>query len=392
LVLWKPGYPETRPSFPNHPQEAQGPSTCFRGKVQCHPLSRNPADRFVRNTAAVSLVHGIRRLLNDTRLCTGFIHAILPRMLTNRLNLHLVSDATGETLNAIARATTVQFEHVHIVYHRWSLIRTRFQLHRVLEGIEAEPGPVLSTLVERGLRTELEAACQRMRVPVVNVLDPVISMLQDALGEQAAARPGRQYVLDADYFRRIDAMHFVLAHDDGQQQASIAEAEVVLVGVSRSSKTPTCFYLANRGIKAANVPLVPGLPEPPGLDDPPCPVIGLTLEPQSLIEIRRHRLKLIAQGGIQSLRHDTAEYVDHESVKAELLWARRMCVRRGWPVIDVTRRSIEETAATVLQLMEAWHTRRAKPAPEPQPASTGATPVSDDPAERDATFEGRLGA
>jgi regulator of PEP synthase PpsR (kinase-PPPase family) len=277
-----------------------------------------------------------------------------------RMNLHLVSDATGETLNAIARATTVQFEHVQIIYHRWSLIRTRFQLHRVLEGVESEPGPVLSTLIDKPLRGELESACQRMRVPVVNVLDPVIGMLQDALGEQATARPGRQYVLDADYFRRIDAMHYVLAHDDGQAQAGIAEADTVLVGVSRSSKTPTCFYLANRGIKAANVPLVPGLPEPPGLEDPPCPVIGLTLDADALIEIRRHRLKLIAQGGVAQVRADTTDYVDIDAVKAELLWARRLCTRRGWPVIDVTRRSIEETAATVLQLMEGWHQRRGR--------------------------------
>jgi [pyruvate, water dikinase]-phosphate phosphotransferase / [pyruvate, water dikinase] kinase len=308
------------------------------------------------------------------------------------MNLHLVSDATGETLNAIARATTVQFEHVQISYHRWSLIRTRFQLHRVLEGIESEPGPVMSTLVDRGLRGELEGACQRMRVPVVNVLDPVMAMLQDALGEQATARPGRQYVLDADYFRRIDAMHYVLAHDDGQAQAGIHEADVVLVGVSRSSKTPTCFYLANRGVKAANIPLVPGLPDPPGLDSPACPVVGLTLEPQALIEIRRHRLKLIAQGGIAAVRADTAEYVDHEAVKAELLWARRMCTRRGWPVVDVTRRSIEETAATVLQLMEAWQMRREKAVADPQPVRTGAAPMSDDAPEKDAApFEGGLG-
>ncbi|MBV8092168.1 MAG: kinase/pyrophosphorylase [Acetobacteraceae bacterium] len=277
-------------------------------------------------------------------------------MLTNRMNLHLVSDATGETLNAIARATTAQFEHVHIIYHRWSLIRTRFQLHRVLEGIEHEPGPVLSTVIDRALRAELEAASQRLKVPVVNVLDPVLTMLQEAIGEQAAARPGRQYVLDADYFRRIDAMHFVLAHDDGQSQATLAEADVLLVGVSRSSKTPTCFYLANRGVKAANIPLVPNLAASPGLENPTCPVIGLTLEAEALIDIRRHRLRLIGQGA----RHDQQDYIDPEIVKAELLWARRLCTKRGWPVIDVTRRSIEETAATVLQLMESWQARRQK--------------------------------
>ena len=280
-------------------------------------------------------------------------------MSQDRINLHLVSDATGETLNSIARATVSQFEEAHIIYHRWSLIRTRFQLHRVLEGIEAEPGPVLSTVVDRALRNDLEGTCERLGVPVVNVLEPVLAVLADQIGAQATARPGRQYVLDADYFRRIDAIHFVLAHDDGQAQAGIAEADVILVGVSRSSKTPTSFYLANRGVKAANVPLVPGTADPPGLEEPHCPVIGLTLDAHALIEIRRHRLKLIAHGpGTVHIKQDSGDYVDIEAVKGELLWARRLCTRRGWPVIDVTRRSIEETAATVLQLMEAWHVRR----------------------------------
>jgi regulator of PEP synthase PpsR (kinase-PPPase family) len=280
-----------------------------------------------------------------------------------RINLHLVSDATGETLNAIARATTVQFEPAEIVYHRWSLIRTRFQLHRVLEGIEAEPGPVLSTLIDRALRLELDTTCGRLNVKVVNVLDPVLEALQDVIGQKAEARPGRQYVLNADYFSRIDAMHYVLAHDDGQAQPGLAGADVVLVGVSRSSKTPTCFYLANRGIKAANVPLVPNLAVPAGLEDIKCPVIGLTLAPEALIDIRRHRLRLIGGGGQTGpIRADTSEYVDEDAVRAELLWARRFCNSRGWPTIDVTRRSIEETAATVLQLMDAWHNRRAKAA------------------------------
>src|ERR1700744_1777841 len=278
-----------------------------------------------------------------------------------KINLHLVSDAPGETLNAIARATTVQFEPAQIINHRWSLIRTRFQLHRVLEGIEAEPGPVLSTLIDRALRGELDQTCQRLNLPVVNVLDPVISVLQDAIGQQAEARPGRQYVLNADYFSRIDAMHYVLAHDDGQAQPGLAEADVVLVGVSRSSKTPTCFYLANRGIKAANVPLVPNLPIPPDLEKIKVRVIALTLQPAALIDIRRHRLRLIGGGGETGpMRQDSTEYVAEDAVKAELLWARRFCNSHGWPTIDVPRRSIEETAATVLQLMEAWHNRKAR--------------------------------
>jgi len=283
-------------------------------------------------------------------------------MQAERLNLHLVSEATGETLNSVVRASVAQFEQFHFIYHRWSLIRTRFQLHRVLEGIETEPGPVLSTLVDRALRTELETTCERLGTSCVNVLDPVLTMLQERLGEKASARPGKQYKLDADYFRRIDAMHYVLNHDDGQSQAGVAEADVVLVGVSRSSKTPTSFYLANRGIKAANVPLVPSLPDPPALENPLCPVIGLTLDAEALIDIRRHRLRLISQGQNNTpIKQNSGEYVDVEAVKAELLWARRLCAKRGWPVVDVTRRSIEETAATVIQHMEAWHERhRAK--------------------------------
>ena len=281
----------------------------------------------------------------------------------DKLHLHLVSDATGETLNAIARATFVQFDECRdedqLVYHRWSLIRSRFQLHRVIDGIEAEPGPVLSTLVEAGMRSELEEAAVRLNVPVVHVLDPVIAMLQRTLGKKASARPGRQYVMDAAYFKRIDAMHYIMAHDDGQAPTGIAEADVVLVGVSRSSKTPTSFYLANRGIKAANIPLVPNTPLPVWLENPHCPVIGLTLDAQALIEIRRHRLRLIG-ANTGAVRQDKTEYVDPEAVKSELLWARRMCAANGWPVIDVTRRSIEETAATVLQMMEAWHNRRVQ--------------------------------
>ncbi|GGG31904.1 putative pyruvate, phosphate dikinase regulatory protein [Caldovatus sediminis] len=288
------------------------------------------------------------------------------------INLHLVSDSTGETLNSIARATITRFEDAHVIVHRWSLIRSRLQLDRVLEGIQHDPGPVLFTLVDRSLRHALEETCARLGLPCMSVLDPVMDLLQGAIGRRAKEKRAAQHVLDADYFRRIDAMHFVLSHDDGQGLAGIAEADVVLVGVSRSSKTPTCFYLANRGIKAANVPIVPGAPLPPELENPPCPVIGLTIETNALIEIRRHRLRLIGAGGV---RQDTNAYIDPDAVKAEILAARRLCTQRGWPVIDVTRRSIEETAATVLQLMEAWHARRGRAA-EPVLAHAPADPAA----------------
>jgi regulator of PEP synthase PpsR (kinase-PPPase family) len=282
---------------------------------------------------------------------------------SEKLNLHLISDATGDTLNALARAAVAQFDETEISYHRWSLIRSRLQLHRVLEGIQAEPGPVLCSLVDDALRHELDSACLRMGVRLLHVLDPLMQMLQEQIGLPAKHRPGRQYVLDADYFRRIDAMHYVISHDDGQANRGIAEADVILVGVSRSSKTPTCFYLANRGIKALNIPLVPGIEPTELLKDPPCPVVGLTLDSKSLIDIRRHRLQLINTGAqVGFAKSDNTDYVDYEAVEKELLWAKRMCNARGWPTIDVTRRSIEETAATVLKLMDNWHNKHAKPA------------------------------
>jgi regulator of PEP synthase PpsR (kinase-PPPase family) len=290
-------------------------------------------------------------------------------MIHRQINLHLVSDSTGETLNSIARATLARFDDHHVIHHRWSLVRSRLQLDRVLEGMEHEPGPVLFTLVDSSLRLALEERCGRLGLPCFSPLDPVMELLQGALGARAKEKRAAQHVMDADYFRRIDAMHYVLSHDDGQGTLGIRNADVVLVGVSRSSKTPTCFYLANRGIKAANVPIVPGAALPEALETPPCPVVGLHIEVNALIDIRRHRLKIIGASGV---RQDATEYIDPEAVKAEIIAARRLCTARGWPVIDVTRRSIEETAATVLQLMEAWHARRkdaAVPAPPDDPAA-----------------------
>ncbi len=280
----------------------------------------------------------------------------------HRLSLHLVSDATGETLNSIARATVAQFEHAHVAYHRWNLIRTRLHLHRVLEGIKADPGPVLSSMMDRKLKAELEAACAAFGVQVVNVLDPVLSVLQDTLHEPAQGRPGSQYVLDEEYYRRIDAMHFVLAHDDGQASAELHQADVVLVGVSRASKTPTCFYLANRGVKAANVPLVPELPLPQGLTRLRGPVIGLTIDARTLVEIRRTRMRIMAPGGVMGrVAEADNPYVDPQTVRDEISWARRLCTQNGWPTIDVSHRSIEETAAAVIEIRQRWLDGEGRP-------------------------------
>ncbi len=262
-----------------------------------------------------------------------------------KFHLHLVSDATGETLSSLARACLVQFEQVEPIQHLWWLVRGQGQVSRVVAGIEAEPGVVLATLLDGAVRALIEEACRQLRVPFIPVLDPVMAALSSYLNVEFGAQPGRQHVLDAEYFARIDAMHFTLAHDDGQLLDGLNDADVVLVGVSRTSKTPTCMYLANRGVKAANIPLIPGMPPPPELFNVTRPlVVGLTKEPKSLTDIRRSRLKFLHQT-------DDTDYADEDSVKDEVTAARKLFSRQGWPVIDVTRRSIEEASATILQML-----------------------------------------
>jgi regulator of PEP synthase PpsR (kinase-PPPase family) len=263
----------------------------------------------------------------------------------NAFHLHLVSDATGETINSVARACLVQFEDAEPAEHHWSLIRTGRQMTKVLEGIRENPGLVLFTLVNEGLRTALQEGCRKLQVPCIPVLDPVIGALASYLGRQSRGLPGRQHELDAEYFGRIDAMSFALAHDDGQSSWDYNEADVILVGVSRTSKTPTCIYLANRGIKAANVPIVPDFPVPPELLAAKRPlVVGLTKDPNQLIQVRRNRMRMLSQ-------QEETDYVDPDLVRKEVLQARRLCGQHGWPIIDVSRRSIEETAATIMQML-----------------------------------------
>lgn len=260
-------------------------------------------------------------------------------------HLHLVSDATGETIHSVARACVSQFDRVQPAEHFWNLVRTDRQLDLVIEGIRDNPGLVMFTLVNDKLRRKLQDTCRELSVPCIPVLDPLIAALGAYLGLESQSQPGRQHAMDAEYFGRIDAMDYALSHDDGQSSWDLHEADVVLVGVSRTSKTPTCIYLANRGIKAANVPYVPGVPLPPELEQLKRPmVVALTKDAERLVQIRRNRLRLLNQG-------EETSYTDPEQVRAELTEARRLYSRRGWPVIDVTRRSIEETAAEILMLL-----------------------------------------
>jgi hypothetical protein len=263
-----------------------------------------------------------------------------------RLHLHLLSDSTGETLENIAKAALAQYDGVETIRHFWPMVRSEPHLERILQEITHNPGLVLFTLVSGEMRRSLETRCRALGLPAVAPLDPVNDALSGLLGQQAKARPGRQHVLDAAYFDRVDAIQFTIAHDDGLNWDNWEEAEIVLAGVSRTSKTPTSIYLANRGFKTANIPIVPESPPPSKLFELQHPlVVGLTTSADRLIQVRRNRLLSLNQAP------ETA-YVDQEAVAREVAYARRMFADNGWPVIDVTRRSIEETAAAIIALVQ----------------------------------------
>jgi regulator of PEP synthase PpsR (kinase-PPPase family) len=264
----------------------------------------------------------------------------------SRLHLHLLSDSTGETLEMIAKAALSQFDDKDVVRHFWPMVRSQAHLDRIMADIAANPGLVLYTMVSQDIRKALEDRCRALGLPFVPALDAVIDALESALGQEAKGRPGRQHTLDAAYFARVDAIHYTIAHDDGIMWEDWEEADIVLAGVSRTSKTPTSIYLANRGYKVANIPIVVESPPPSmlyGLRKPL--VVGLTTAPERLIQVRRNRLLTLNQSP------DTS-YVDNDRVARELQFARRMFADNGWPVIDVTRRSIEETAAAVINLLK----------------------------------------
>jgi regulator of PEP synthase PpsR (kinase-PPPase family) len=263
----------------------------------------------------------------------------------NYFHLHLVSDSTGETLITVARAVAAQYANVTPVEHVYPLVRSQKQLDRVLDEIEEAPGIVLFTLLEKDLVVRLEAKCKEINIPSLSIIGPVMQLFEAYLGAATTGRVGAQHVLNAEYFKRIDALNYTMMHDDGQHVEGLEEADVVLVGVSRTSKTPTSIYLANRGIRTANVPLVPGIPLPRQLESLTKPlVVSLHATPERLIQVRQNRLlSMGAESG-------NDEYIDRQAVADEVAFARRLSAKFNWAQLDVTRRSIEETAAAVLKL------------------------------------------
>jgi regulator of PEP synthase PpsR (kinase-PPPase family) len=241
---------------------------------------------------------------------------------------------------------TVQYAQVRATEHVHPLVRNERQLARVVAEIEQTPGIVLYTLVNRDLGRQLEQHCQVLKVPCVPVLDPMMKVLESYLGAPQTPTVGGQHVLDAAYFRRIDALNFTLVHDDGQLPADLDEADIVLLGISRTSKTPTSIYLANRGYKTTNLPLVPDIPLPDQFLKPTKAfIVGLAANPERIAQIRRNRV--LSMGG-----GDLGYYVDRDRIAEELAYSRKLCADHGWPTIDVTRRSIEETAAAIIQLYD----------------------------------------
>tara|TARA_R110002073_G_scaffold303504_5_gene471866 strand:- start:2829 stop:3671 length:843 start_codon:yes stop_codon:yes gene_type:complete len=261
-----------------------------------------------------------------------------------RFHVHLVSDSTGETLMDVMRASVAQFEGVEPVEHLYALVRSPRQMEMALNEIDAAPGLVMYTLVNSELRRALEKRCADLGVPAIAILDPILATLSGYLNLPMSSRAGAQHELDADYYARIEALNYAIVHDDGQGN-NLEGADVVLLGVSRTSKTPTCIYLAHRGVKAANIPLVRGATLPPNLPDLKKPlIIGLTAQPERIVQIRRNRLL--------SLKEDRdTDYIDDQLVRDEIVDAKRLFAKHGWPVIDVSRRSIEETSAKIINLL-----------------------------------------
>ena len=257
-------------------------------------------------------------------------------------NVHLVSDSTGETLNAVMRAASAQFDNVQPLEHNYYLVRSERQLERVMREIEAAPGVVWYTIADETLRRQLEKFCSKNDVPTLPVLDPSVHMLSRHLGVAASERIAGQHLLDREYFERMEAINYALAHDDGQNVQGLDEADVVLVGVSRTSKTPTCIYLANRGVKAGNIPLVPNVPPPVFLNDMEGPlVVGLKISGERLVQIRHQRMLALNET-------KATDYADEEAVRHEITASNRLFQQQNWTVIDVSRRSVEETAAAIL--------------------------------------------
>ncbi|MBL81984.1 MAG: phosphoenolpyruvate synthase regulatory protein [Rhodospirillaceae bacterium] len=261
------------------------------------------------------------------------------------LHIHLVSDSTGETVHQVARAALAQFPDVQISEHIWTLVRSPAHVETIASALNRNPGILLYSVVDPEIRKSIEKLCIENNTPGLSVLDPLMDLLSSVLGYRQNIRPGGQHKLDKAYFDRMAAVEFAVNHDDGLNMDRLKDAQILLVGVSRTSKTPTSMYLANRGYRVANYALVPNVSFPMHLVEniPDLFVVGLTTDAKRLSLVRRNRLQHMSDSQNDS-------YADLDLINEELKSARRLFSNNKWPVLDVSRRSIEETAAAILHL------------------------------------------
>ena len=276
-------------------------------------------------------------------VCYDFIN----KDMNEKYNVYLVSDSTGETLDRIFLSLKSQFANFEYEKKEFAFIRTEQQINKIIkECNQIENSIILYTIVETKLAKYLASQSEKNSVPCFGVLGNLILSFSKLLNQKAIHKPSAQHVLDDDYYKRIEAIQFTMSHDDGKKVDDINDADVILLGVSRTSKTPTSIYLANRGYKTVNIPLVldQKVPEDLKINKTSC-IIGLIADPERLSDIRRNRVAIMKD---QNLK----EYTDLNSIKKEVEDSKNLFKKNNWPIIDVTRRSVEETAASILKIIE----------------------------------------
>ena len=270
--------------------------------------------------------------------------------MSNTYQIYLISDSTGETLDRIFLALKAQFKNIEYKVHSYSFTRTENQILKILEDAgKNEHSVILYTIVDNNLAKYLANESNEKKIPCFGVLGNLILNFSKILNQKASHEPSGQHALNDEYYERIEAIQFTMNHDDGKSTKDIEKSDIILVGVSRTSKTPTSIYLANRGFKTSNIPLVNENSLPKKLKDNPqlsC-VIGLTTEPERLVEIRKNRMSSLKET-------ENKNYTDIENITKEIVDAKKTFQKYRWPVIDITRKSVEEAAASIIKIHEIY--------------------------------------
>ena len=269
----------------------------------------------------------------------------------NTYDIYLISDSTGETLERIFLAIKAQFKNFDYKTHYYSFTRTENQISKILEASGKNSNSiVLYTIVENKLAKHLSDECNKKNIPCFGILGDLIISFSKLLDQKALNVPSRQHIMDDEYYEKIEAIQFTMNHDDGNSVDDIEKSDIILLGVSRTSKTPTSIYLANKGMKISNIPLVNENSVPDLLKTNPqkkC-VVGLTAEPDRLVDLRKNRMQTIKD-------NESTEYTNLEKVQKEMEEARKLFQKYKWPSIDVTRKSVEETAASILKIHDIFN-------------------------------------